>query len=97
MKVIEEGPGWGIEQKCTGKGNGGGGCGSLLLVGQDDIFITEQHCYHGENETYYTFKCSVCGKKTDILETKLPPAVKEEAREKCKNGMSSYQHRWLRY
>lgn len=29
MKVLEKGQGWNIEQRCTGKGNGMGGCNSL--------------------------------------------------------------------
>ena len=34
MKVLQEGNpnGWEIEQECTGKGNGDGGCKARLLV-----------------------------------------------------------------
>ena len=32
MKVLEKGPGWSIKQKCTGRGNGGCGCESTLLI-----------------------------------------------------------------
>lgn len=37
MRVLKEGPGWSIEQVCTGKGNGGGGCGAVLAVEKEDI------------------------------------------------------------
>ena len=37
MKILEKGPGWSIEQFCTGKGNGNGGCNSKLLVEKGDI------------------------------------------------------------
>lgn len=39
MKVLEKGPGWSIEQICTGIGNGNGGCNSRLLVEKGDIYI----------------------------------------------------------
>ena len=37
MKILEKGPGWSIEQICTGRGNGGGGCTSRLAVEKEDI------------------------------------------------------------
>lgn len=43
MKIIKEGrkqTGWSKELTCTGKGNGGGGCGAVLLVEQTDLYNT---------------------------------------------------------
>ena len=31
MKLLEKGQRWSMEVKCTGKGNGGCGCGARLL------------------------------------------------------------------
>lgn len=45
MRIIEKGrpqQGWSREEICTGKGNGGGGCGARLLVEQGDLFVTAQ-------------------------------------------------------
>ena len=82
MKVIEKGPGWGIEQKCTGNGNGGGGCGSRLLVEEKDIYLTESWDYGGGHDIYYTFECPVCGKETDIPSLDLPSAIKRKAKKR---------------
>jgi hypothetical protein len=68
MKVLEKGrpqKGWAKEFRCTGKGNGEGGCGAMLLVEQGDVFRTENHCM-GETEMYSTFECSECQVWTDI-------------------------------
>lgn len=32
VEVLKKGSGWSLEETCTGKGNGNGGCGSLLKV-----------------------------------------------------------------
>ena len=40
MKVLEKGPGWSMEVRCTGAGNGGCGCGARLLVERGDIYLT---------------------------------------------------------
>ena len=32
MKLLEKGPEWSMEAKCTGKGNGDCGCGARLLI-----------------------------------------------------------------
>lgn len=47
MKVLKPGreqTGWAREAECTGHGNGGGGCGALLLVERDDVYETSQTC-----------------------------------------------------
>lgn len=69
MKLIKEGrkqTGWAKEFECTGKGNGGGGCGAILSVEQGDVYKTSHSDYGGDTETYNTFKCSQCGVETDI-------------------------------
>jgi hypothetical protein len=68
MRVIKRGSGqtgWAKEKKCTGKGNGDGGCGAVLLVEEGDLFVTESHC-HIETTRYITFKCAECGILTDF-------------------------------
>lgn len=79
MKVLEKGPGWSTKQRCTGKGNGDGGCESLLQVEEGDIYVTSRSYYDGDTDYYYTFKCPVCGKETDIPEKDLPSSIKREA------------------
>lgn len=69
MKIIEKGTGqrgWSKEFRCTGAGNGGGGCGALLLVEQPDLFRTSSSHYDGSHETYTTFECSECHVWTDV-------------------------------
>ena len=82
MKILQAGNpnGWKIEQECTGKGNGNGGCNTRLLVSEDDILIN----YHTEDISgytyyYYTFKCPCCGVLTDISERKVPVRVRDKA------------------
>ena len=68
MKVLEKGKpqkGWSIETRCTGAGNGNGGCEALLLVEQDDLFRTTSHA-RDETTYYVTFRCPECGVMTDI-------------------------------
>ena len=68
MKVLEKGPGWNLKLRCTGKGNGDGGCESLLLVEENDIYVTSHTDMAGDTDYYYTICCPVCGKETDISE-----------------------------
>lgn len=76
MKVLEEAQGWSIEQFCTGKGNGNGGCGSKLLVEKNDIYLTSHTDLTGDTEYFYTFCCPVCGIETDIPSENLPISIK---------------------
>ena len=76
--MLEKGPGWSIKEKCTGRGNGDGGCESLLLVEEEDIYVTSRSYYDGDIDYYYTFRCPVCGKETDLLEKDLPSSIKRE-------------------
>lgn len=78
MKVLKPGDGrkeWSVEATCTGSGNGGGGCGAVLLVGESDLFKTSSHHYDGSSEYYATFKCPCCGVKTDVPPAKVPGNV----------------------
>jgi hypothetical protein len=71
MKIIKPGRkqrGWSKKLRCTGSGNGGGGCGAVLLVSELDIYWTYTS-YLGERGTYRTFCCISCGVETDISES----------------------------
>lgn len=69
MKVIKKGrqqKGWAKQITCTGKGNGRGGCGAVLLIEEPDLFQTSKHSYGDTYPEYFvTFKCSECGVLTD--------------------------------
>ncbi len=79
MKVLERGPGWGIKLRCTGSGNGGGGCESLLLVEENDIYVTANTDYTGDTDYYYTFRCPICQHETDIKSSDVPSSIKSKA------------------
>lgn len=71
MRVIKAGreqQGWASEVGCTGAGNGGGGCGAILLVDESDLFRTSRSCYDGSNDHFSTFRCASCGVLTDVEE-----------------------------
>ena len=75
MKVLEKGPGWSIKVRCTGTGNGNGGCESLLLVEAGDIYVT-CNSYYEDTEFFYTITCPVCGMKTDIPTGDIPYSIR---------------------
>ena len=81
MKVLEKGPGWSINQRCTGRGNGDGGCNSLLQVEIEDIYVTSHTDMIGDTDYFYTFRCPVCGKETDIPEKDVPLSIRKEKME----------------
>lgn len=69
MKVTKHGrkqTGWSKTFKCSGAGNGHGGCGAKLLVEQGDLFKTYRNAMGRDSQTFYTFRCSECGVLTDI-------------------------------
>jgi hypothetical protein len=69
MKVLEKGSGqqgWSTEVRCTGVGNGDGGCGAFLQVEQLDLYRTFRSCMGKETDTFVTFTCCECGVETDI-------------------------------
>ncbi len=82
MKVLEKGPGWSIKVRCTGSGNGGGGCESLLQVSENDIYVTSHTDYAGDTDYYYTFLCPECCVETDIKEKDLPIRIRRKKLEK---------------
>lgn len=82
MKVIKEGKGFITEVTCTGKGNGGVGCGAVLGINKEDVYVTSSSDYTGDTEYYYTITCPCCGVETDIDSRELPDSVKKLARKK---------------
>jgi len=43
------------------------GCGAVLSVSVEDLFMTYNIDYRGDvYGTYVTFRCLCCGKKTDL-------------------------------
>ena len=82
MKIIKPGkhPKWTLEATCTGKGNGGGGCGAKLLLEEGDLFHTFTHRYGDSRETYTSFRCCSCKCLTD-LSVNIPPHVTIRDRE----------------
>jgi hypothetical protein len=89
MKTIEKGrpqKGWSKELRCTGAGNGGGGCGALLLVEKPDI-------YQNEITIYNTFTCKECGVETDIHDNLpfIPPGKTAWSRRRGKEVEELYE------
>ena len=86
MKVLEKGAGWNIKKRCTGAGNGDGGCNSLLLIEENDIYVTSHTDLTGDTDYYYTFCCAVCGKETDIAEKDIPSSIRRAKLDTYRNG-----------
>ena len=87
MKVLKSGTGqkgWSLKTKCTGAGNGNGGCGAVLLVEEGDLYFTHSSHYDGSNETYITFKCPECGVETDVPGGKTPSNVIQKIKDRTK-------------
>jgi transcription elongation factor Elf1 len=83
MKIVKPGrpqKGWSKKFKCTGKGNGGGGCGAVLLVEEGDLYTTSSSHYDGSNDYYTTFTCVACGVRTDV---EVPSGVKVHSSEQA--------------
>lgn len=81
MKTIKKGKPWSLRVTCTGIGNGGGGCKSLLEVEKTDLYITTSQCYGDDYpETHYTFKCQECGVETDV--SNVPLSVSKDLKKK---------------
>lgn len=93
MKILEKSQGWNIEKRCTGIGNGGGGCNSLLLIEEHDIYVTSHIDMVGDTDYYYTFYCPVCGKETDIPAKDIPLSIQRKKLELYKSG---YTRRMVR-
>lgn len=76
MKIIKKGhkqKGWSKEFKCAGKGNGGGGCGAILLVEEGDLYYRRDYAYDLSYEVYTTFSCPCCRVETDV---NVPDSIK---------------------
>ena len=86
MKILEQGLGWNIKQRCSGKGNGMGGCNSLLLIEENDVYVTSSNDMLGDTDYYYTFCCPICGKETDIDERKIPASIKNDKLDKYRSS-----------
>lgn len=76
MEVIRKGVGWSKKVKCTGYGNGGGGCGAVLRIEEGDIYETTNYERDGGREFCRTIECPQCGKETDIDFYSVPSQVK---------------------
>lgn len=88
MEVLEKGSGWSIKERCTGKGNGDGGCNSLLKIQEADLFKTETYCWRSSelNEECITFQCPVCNKYTDLDKNKIPYQIRKKLVKKVFKG-----------
>ena len=87
MKVVKKGrpqKGWAKEFECTGQGNGGGGCGAMLLVEAGDLFETCSGHYDGSTDYYTTFQCCECGVNTDIKDSSAPYPTRKTPPKKSK-------------
>ena len=74
---------WSKKIQCTGYGNSGYGCKSLLLVEEEDIYVTT--CCRNDYNLCFTFKCPVCGNETDIKDENISSKVKLLAMRKLVN------------
>ena len=93
MKVIYPGrpqKGWAKELKCTGAGNGDGGCGAILLVEQDDLYETSKGYCDGTTDRYVTFMCSACGVETDVNGVPYNVTQKIISKEACMKKHSAF-------
>lgn len=77
MKVLKLGNplGYTIQAECTGRGNGGGGCGALLEVCKDDMryYPGVPGDSWGSRDPAVMFKCCECGVCTDVVSKDWPP------------------------
>lgn len=76
MKILEPGRkqrGYSVEAKCTGHGNGGGGCGAKLLVEQPDMVFYKGSDYPIQRDSAVMFRCEACGVLTDLPREDWPP------------------------
>lgn len=76
MKVLKPGrqqTGYTVEAKCTGHGNGLGGCGAELLVEQPDMVYYKGSDYPIQRDSAVMFRCVSCGVLTDLPRAKWPP------------------------
>ena len=84
MKVLERGPGWSTQQRCTGSSSGGGGCGSILAVEENDVNYASWHDMSGDIDWSYSFVCPVCGRSNRIDDRCIPYAIQRNAEDRIK-------------
>jgi hypothetical protein len=75
MKVLKKAKGgWSIEVLCSGFGNGGKGCGSLLQVKKKDLVYWPgvPGDSWGSRDPAVSFKCKVCDTRSDIGKADWP-------------------------
>ncbi len=79
MKKTEKPIGWEIEQICTGYGNGNTGCGVTIVVSEENLFATfVDDIRNLKTEYFYTIKCPVCGRLTDIPNYLIPDMIRDK-------------------
>lgn len=78
MKVLERKE-WAREVTCTGRGNGGNGCGSRLAVERADLmyYAGVPGDTWGSRDPAVTFKCVVCGALNDLDQAHWPQRAAE--------------------
>lgn len=64
---------WSLGHICTGAGNGGHGCGSLLRMVQTDLRYYPGSGYPTYRDEAVVFRCPVCTEVTDIDRELWPP------------------------
>lgn len=67
--VVQEGvedEQWTLRTKCTGNGNGDGGCGAILVVKPMALFRTRSYFAGRETGSHVTFECPSCRCWTDV-------------------------------
>lgn len=97
MKVLAPGRPqkvWTTETTCTGAGNGNGGCGARLLVGQTDLFTTFSSYMGRFSTSYVTFRCPSCGTNTDLANTDNRSGVPPHVWEGLPKGVRHPAHGW---
>lgn len=83
MEVLKKGEAWSLNIMCTGNGNGNGGCGSLLKVSAEDLFLTYGFAYgFMDQPTYITIKCPVCNIYTDLDARDIPHQIRTKVKQK---------------
>lgn len=82
MEVIKKGreqKGWSKKYKCTGAGNGGGGCKAMLLVSHGDLYRTCRSDYLGDTYDHcITSRCPCCKVQTDIKRYNGPEVTRRK-------------------
>lgn len=77
MEVIEKGKGWSIQEKCSGKEYGDGGCESHLLLSKEDLYFDRAVCDGHSTKYIFAFQCPVCKLWTAIDDDKIPYNIKK--------------------